>query len=391
LRKLSNHLGNVLANIGDKKIAAMSSVDYIISYFVSSYSLPISKPQTLISKFQFPNSSPAPMTERTAVVTPTDVRYGFQGQEEDDELWSGAVSFKYRVEDARLGRFFSVDPLFKDYPWYSPYHFAGNIPIRFNDIEGLEPGSSGSFEGEIRTAKATNCEEVRDKVYYWVWMMSSQSENAKDGSWVMISVRPVEIIEYVSIEPTYVPSPLWGTAAEQQYRDAGKQSDVVPNPEIASTGGASGVNGGRFGCTRYDASKSCGGVKGRKPHDGTDIYAEPGKPIFAIFGGKVVGVVDKYSPGSIGDNGYGNYIVISTELPNGMKLSIKYAHLDGVGVMKGDYVHSGENIGTAGATGNAYNVPFKHVHVGAKLDGASVDPEGFMPSTFDTEGKSTKQ
>jgi hypothetical protein len=112
---LSNHLGNLLATISDKKIAVMSDAESFIPYFVSNYSLPIHKPETLISKFQSPNSSTAPMTERTAVVTPTDVRYGFQGQEEDDELWSGAVSFKYRVEEARLGRFFSVDPKHKEY------------------------------------------------------------------------------------------------------------------------------------------------------------------------------------------------------------------------------------------------------------------------------------
>ena len=53
-------------------------------------------------------------------------RYGFQGQEEDQELWEGAVTFKYRVEDARLGRFFSVDPLFRDYPYNSCYVFSEN-------------------------------------------------------------------------------------------------------------------------------------------------------------------------------------------------------------------------------------------------------------------------
>lgn len=78
------------------------------------------------------------MTERTAVVTPTDVRYGFQGQEEDDELWNGAVSFKYRVEDARLGRFFSVDPKHKEYPWNSSYAFSENRLLDAVELEGLE-------------------------------------------------------------------------------------------------------------------------------------------------------------------------------------------------------------------------------------------------------------
>jgi RHS repeat-associated protein len=65
-------------------------------------------------------------------------RYGFQGQEEDQELWEGAVSYKYRVEDARLGRFFSVDPLWKDYPWNSTYAFSENRLLDGVELEGLE-------------------------------------------------------------------------------------------------------------------------------------------------------------------------------------------------------------------------------------------------------------
>ncbi|MBS1735143.1 MAG: hypothetical protein JSS98_00885, partial [Bacteroidetes bacterium] len=38
----------------------------------------------------------------------------------------------------RLGRFLSVDPLFHDYPWYTPYQFAGNKPIEAIDLNGTE-------------------------------------------------------------------------------------------------------------------------------------------------------------------------------------------------------------------------------------------------------------
>ena len=65
-------------------------------------------------------------------------RYGFQNQETDDELWGGAISFKYRVEDARLGRFFSVDPLFYTYPSNGTYNFAENKVIWAIELEGLE-------------------------------------------------------------------------------------------------------------------------------------------------------------------------------------------------------------------------------------------------------------
>jgi RHS repeat-associated protein len=65
-------------------------------------------------------------------------RYGFQGQEEDQEMWEGSVSYKYRVEDARLGRFFSVDPLMAKFPWNSAYAFAENKGVSTIELEGLE-------------------------------------------------------------------------------------------------------------------------------------------------------------------------------------------------------------------------------------------------------------
>jgi hypothetical protein len=35
-----------------------------------------------------------------------------------------------------------VDPLTRSYPWYTPYQFAGNTPIKFIDLDGLEPSEN---------------------------------------------------------------------------------------------------------------------------------------------------------------------------------------------------------------------------------------------------------
>jgi hypothetical protein len=40
----------------------------------------------------------------------------------------------------------SRDPLTSDYPWYTPYQFAGNKPILFVDKDGAEETLSGLFE-----------------------------------------------------------------------------------------------------------------------------------------------------------------------------------------------------------------------------------------------------
>ena len=70
----------------------------------------------------------------------TGHRFGFQGQEKDDEVkGSGnSINFKYRMADVRIGRFFATDPLEKDYPWNSPYAFSENRLIDAIELEGLE-------------------------------------------------------------------------------------------------------------------------------------------------------------------------------------------------------------------------------------------------------------
>jgi RHS repeat-associated protein len=69
-------------------------------------------------------------------------RYGFQGQEKDDEIRGGegnSINYTFRMHDPRIGRFFAVDPLEPDYPFYSPYQFSGNRVIDMIELEGLEP------------------------------------------------------------------------------------------------------------------------------------------------------------------------------------------------------------------------------------------------------------
>ncbi|QTY27311.1 RHS repeat-associated core domain-containing protein [Flavobacterium sp. CS20] len=67
-------------------------------------------------------------------------RYGFQGQEKDDEIKGegNSLNYKYRMHDPRLGRFFAIDPLAKQYPFYSPYQFSGNKVISHRELEGGE-------------------------------------------------------------------------------------------------------------------------------------------------------------------------------------------------------------------------------------------------------------
>jgi RHS repeat-associated protein len=73
------------------------------------------------------------------------VSYGFafNGKELDkgDEGMGGGGStydYGFRIYNPNLGRFLSLDPIAKEFPWNSPYSYAENDVIRSIDLDGLE-------------------------------------------------------------------------------------------------------------------------------------------------------------------------------------------------------------------------------------------------------------
>jgi len=80
------------------------------------------------------------MLEHVRSFSYENYKFGFNGKENDDEI-KGADNWQnygMRMYDPRLGRFPSIDPIFKKYPSLTPYQFASNSPIAMVDIDGLE-------------------------------------------------------------------------------------------------------------------------------------------------------------------------------------------------------------------------------------------------------------
>ncbi|MCD9612159.1 RHS repeat domain-containing protein [Tenacibaculum maritimum] len=67
-------------------------------------------------------------------------RYGFQGQEKDDEIKGegNSINYKFRMHDPRVGRFLSLDPLADSFAHNSPYVFSENRVIDGTELEGAE-------------------------------------------------------------------------------------------------------------------------------------------------------------------------------------------------------------------------------------------------------------
>jgi len=128
--ELSNHLGNVLVVINDKKIPEFEKVDTPSSGLVAFNADVLS----------YSDYYPFGMLQDARHGSKANYRYGFQGQEMDNEIKGegNSLNYTFRMHDPRVGRFFVTDPLEKSYPWNSPYAFSENRVIDAIELEGLE-------------------------------------------------------------------------------------------------------------------------------------------------------------------------------------------------------------------------------------------------------------
>ena len=115
--EFSNHLGNVLVTLTDNKVPQTDGTYESVVVSASDY-------------------YPFGMAMKERTFSNESYRYGFNGQEQSDELDQNGNSYtaEYWQYDARLGRRWNVDPI--DKPWESSYSsFAGN-PIWHIDPNG---------------------------------------------------------------------------------------------------------------------------------------------------------------------------------------------------------------------------------------------------------------
>ncbi|MFP4664303.1 MAG: JAB-like toxin 1 domain-containing protein, partial [Bacteroidales bacterium] len=96
-------------------------------------------------------------------------RFGFQGQEKDNE-WTGQqgshLAFKYRVHDTRIGRFLSVDPMADQRSWVSPYNFVQNSPINRIDPTGaLDKGYTYDDDGNVKEIEGQGADDYGGSEY----------------------------------------------------------------------------------------------------------------------------------------------------------------------------------------------------------------------------------
>ncbi|HVC19337.1 MAG TPA: M23 family metallopeptidase [Vicinamibacterales bacterium] len=95
-------------------------------------------------------------------------------------------------------------------------------------------------------------------------------------------------------------------------------------------------------------------------HEGIDIAADKGTPVYATADGKVA--LAEYT-----DNGYGRNVV----LDHGFGLQTRYAHLSRIAVKVGEEVQRGQVVGYVGETGRATGY---HLHYEIIVNGRPINP-----------------
>ncbi len=108
----------------------------------------------------------------------------------------------------------------------------------------------------------------------------------------------------------------------------------------------------------------------RSPHTGVDLRAAAGAEIIATNHARVVLVDDFYFGGK------------SVVLDHGGGLYTMYFHLSDFRVKEGSRVRKGGVVGLAGMTGR---VTGPHLHWGARLNGARVDPFELLNKVWDKQ------
>ena len=140
--ELSNHLGNVLAVITDRRIQACGAGD--VMYYEAQI--------VSISDYY-----PFGMTIKERSYQAVSYRFGFNGYERDDEVKGrgNSIDFGARIYDPRLGRFLSTDPWQYKYAWQTPYAYFKNCPTSVKDFAGLGGGDDGNKDLNSTTKQHT--------------------------------------------------------------------------------------------------------------------------------------------------------------------------------------------------------------------------------------------
>jgi RHS repeat-associated protein len=146
--EISNHLGNVLATVLDRKTVTTGTTTTTTIAYNAAH---LFRADIATATDYYAFGQPMPTRQYTASFAAA-YRYGFNGKENDGSFDSKTIQdYGFRLYSPALCKFLSVDPLTTEYPELTPYQFASNTPIQAIDLDGLEGVQSIDFTRGVTT------------------------------------------------------------------------------------------------------------------------------------------------------------------------------------------------------------------------------------------------
>jgi RHS repeat-associated protein len=150
-------------------------------------------------------------------------RYGFNGQEKDDELKGNGNSYDLgaRLYDPRIGRTLSPDPEAAAYPMFSPYTGFGNNPISITDPDGkllrdsdgnlivVESGKTVTKDIIVGYTDASKCIKcflnmlnlfaiLVGIIIYLNYSKESNCQNFHEGVYIYMKSQNTQVLKYIA-------------------------------------------------------------------------------------------------------------------------------------------------------------------------------------------------
>jgi murein DD-endopeptidase MepM/ murein hydrolase activator NlpD len=298
---------------------------------------------------------------------------------------TGMYDYGARFYMPDIGRWGVVDPLLEK--TMEAYIYVNNSPINFVDPDGMSPDWHRDDNGNLVADKGDNAQTLAN------YLRTSFSDalnilanngyivndngilNLQEGNTLTLPTGYMNIYNDPTgnIDEVLLIGKAGKTRNNKSLNAKTPFGDPLSYMEILPT--QSGRKGGTFGYTR---------MNGKKFHDGIDLIAPVGTPIYSIKDGVVKKVIStqvqglpNYKDNKGDNNGAGNRVTILSG-----NLALSYWHLSKVDklIRVGDSVKRGQIIGLSGSTGNA-NRPGSsgpHLHLNAKYNGVSVNPEKYI-------------
>ncbi len=227
---------------------------------------------------------------------------------------------------------------------------------RRSPLEAVAPGSGRSYRGlwGVDFESDVGARRVRLEA-------TGLCKDARSTSWQLKVVSGRFPEQKLTVDPAYVePPPSELERIERDRQSVARVWAAAPSERRWDRAFLLPVEAPvreNFGAKRVFNGKP------RSRHNGVDLAASTGAPVIAPAPAVVVLAEDLYYSGG------------TVILDHGEGLFTTYFHLSRIDVKLGDRLAAGEKLGAVGATGRATG---PHLHWGARLGGARVNPLGLM-------------